>query len=46
MVKDYIHEVTAIQYTGENREEINRFLENITHYYSDTGQLRIPNDTY
>ena len=46
MIKDCIHEVTAIQYTGENREEINRFLENITHYYSDTGQLRIPNDTY
>ena len=26
MVKDYIHEVKAIQYTGVNRDEIKEFL--------------------
>ena len=33
MIKDYIHEVTAIQYTGVNRDEIKEFLGKGTHHY-------------
>ena len=33
MIKDYIHEVKAIQYTGVNRDEIKDFLGEWEHYY-------------
>ena len=33
MVKDYIHEVTAIQYTGVNKDEIKEFLREGMHHY-------------
>ena len=33
MIKDYTHEVKAIQYTGVNREEIKEFLGEWEHYY-------------
>ena len=35
MIKDYIHEVKAIQYTGVNRDEIKEFLEGGGHYYEE-----------
>ena len=33
MIKDYTHEVKAIQYTGVNREEIKEFLGEWEHNY-------------
>ena len=43
MIKDYIHEVKAIQYTGVNRDEIKEFLGESEHYYEDEN-LIIPFD--
>ena len=33
MIKNYNHEVEAIQYTGVNRDEIKEFLGECEHYY-------------
>ena len=46
MIKDCIHEVKAIQYTGTNRDEIKGFLGNLNHYYGENGELILPSDTY
>ena len=35
MVKNYNHKVTAIQYTGVNRDEIKEFLGEWGHYYEN-----------
>ena len=43
MIKDNIHEVKAIQYTGVNRDEIKEFLEGGGHYYEEED-LIIPFD--
>ena len=43
MVKDYIHEVTAIQYTGVNKDEIKEFLREGMHHY-EGEELVIPHD--
>ena len=43
MIKDYIHEVTAIQYTGVNKDEIKEFLREGMHHY-EGEELVIPHD--
>ena len=42
MIKDYIHEVKAIQFLG-NQEEIKDFLEGCLHHYEGLDLL-IPHD--
>lgn len=48
MIKQYIKKpipIEAVQWTGKNQEEINRFCNKISFYYSEESKLDLYIDT-